>query len=202
MIRLKVIDQQWPGVPKRLEDMGRKGSQDYTKLIEEVRRSLSVTPCIPLECGFSPAQLLMSRNLRTTLPMVQEQRTPRVVNFSELEEKDHHIKERQRRSHDQRHRAKELPLLEPGDAVWILDQDTSGIVVDETAPRSHVVETSDGSYHRNRKHLVRLPVQETDWEGNELNKQNETPSPANSRETRSKTGRMARPPDRLDPSWT
>ena len=156
----------------------------------------------PLECGFSPAQLLMSRNLRTTLPMVREQRTPRVVNFSELEEKDHHIKERQRRNHDQRHRAKELPLLEPGDAVWILDQDTSGIVVDETAPRSHVVETSDGSYRRNHKHLVRLPIQETDGEETELNEQNETLSPANSRETRSKTGRMARPPDRLDPSWT
>ena len=35
----------------------------------------------PLEYGFSPAQLLMSRNLRTTLPMVREQRAPRVVNL-------------------------------------------------------------------------------------------------------------------------
>ena len=57
-----------------------------------------------------------------------------MVNSSELEEKDHLIKERQRRNHDQHHRAKELPLLEPGDTVWILDQDTSGIVVDETVP--------------------------------------------------------------------
>ena len=64
----------------------------------------------PLECGFTPAQLLMSRNLRTTLPMVWEQRTPRVVNFSELEEKDHLIKERQRQNYDQHHRAKELLL--------------------------------------------------------------------------------------------
>ena len=57
----------------------------------------------PLECGFSPAQLLMSRNLRTTLPMVREQRAPRVVNLSDLEEKDRHIKERQRQNYDARH---------------------------------------------------------------------------------------------------
>ena len=86
--------------------------------------------------------------------------------------------------------------------MWILDQDTSGIVVDETVPRSHVVKTSDGSYRRNCKHLVRLSVQEMDGEETGLNEQGETPSAANSRETRSKIGRMARPPDRLDPSST
>ena len=78
----------------------------------------------PLECGFSPAQLLMSRNLCTTLPMVREQRAPRVVNLSDLEEKDCHIKERQRQNYDARHRAKELPSLEPGDTVWIPGQET------------------------------------------------------------------------------
>ena len=130
----------------------------------------------PLESGFSPVQLLMSRNLRTTLPMVREQRAPRVVNLSDLEEKDRHIKERQRQNYDARHRAKELPSLEPGDTVWIPDQETSGIIVDETTPQSHVVETSDGSYRRNRKHLVRLPVQEPDGEEIEQNDQHETPS--------------------------
>ena len=93
----------------------------------------------------------MSRNLCTTLPKVREQRVPRVVNLLDLE-KDRHIKERQRQNYDARHRAKELPSLEPGDTVWIPDQETSGIIVDETTPRSHVVETSDGSYRRNRKH--------------------------------------------------
>ncbi len=33
----------------------------------------------PLQCGYSPSQMLMSRNLRTTLPLVRELRTPRVV---------------------------------------------------------------------------------------------------------------------------
>ena len=60
--------------------------------------------------------------------------------------------------------------------MWIPDQETSGIIVDETTPQSHVVETSDGSYRRNRKHLVRLPVQEPDGEEIEQNDQHETPS--------------------------
>ena len=146
----------------------------------------------PLECGYSPAQLLMSRHLRTTLPMVREERIPKVVDLAKLAEKDHRIKERQRQNYDQRHKTKELTPLEPGDTVWISDRDTSGTVIDETGPRSHVVETSDGSYRRN---LVRLPTQEADRETENLASQN-------SRETRSKIGHMVRPPDRLDPSWT
>ena len=69
-------------------------------------------------------------------------------------------------------------------------------------PRLHVVETSNGSYRQNRKHLVRLSVQEADGKEIEQTDQNETPSTSNSRETRSKTGHIVRPPDRLDLSWT
>ena len=67
--------------------------------------------------------------------------------------------------------------------MWITDQGTSGIIVDETKPRLHVVETSNGSYHKNRKHLVRLSVQEADGEEIEQTDQNETPNTSNSRET-------------------
>ena len=55
--------------------------------------------------------------------------------------------------------------------------------MDETKPRLHVVETSNGSYHKNRKHLVRLSVQEADGEEIEQTDQNETPNTSNSRET-------------------
>ena len=51
----------------------------------------------PLQCGYSPAQLLMSRNLRSTLPDVSENRVPKVVDSQVFEEKDEQIKDRQKR---------------------------------------------------------------------------------------------------------
>lgn len=67
----------------------------------------------PLQCGYSPAQLLMSRNLRTTLPVVREQRVPEVVDLSIQRERDARAKDRQKRNYDDRHAVKELPSLEP-----------------------------------------------------------------------------------------
>ena len=84
----------------------------------------------PLQCGYSPAQLLMSTNLRSTLPDVRENRVPKVVDSQVFEEKDEQIKDCQKRNHDSRHKAKELPQLEPGDYVWISDRETAGKVVE------------------------------------------------------------------------
>ena len=149
----------------------------------------------PLENGYSPAQLLMSRNLRTTLPVTREWRRPKVVAPSQLEEKEKHLKERQKRNFDQRHRARDLPRLEPGDAVWVPDRDSSGTVVEETAPRSHIVETTAGSYRRNRQHLIRLPEsEETQVENSADPTEQEQPS-------RARSSRVSKPPDRYDPSW-
>ena len=160
----------------------------------------------PLACGYSPAQLLMSRNLRTTLPMVREQRIPKVVDFKEVKERDRCLKERQRQNYNQRHRTKDLPPLESGDTVWVPDRDSSGTVVSETVPRSHIVETSDGLFRRNRRHLVRLPTiptQESEEEEPEETEPIVTPPVTqNTRVTRSQTGRAPGPPERLDPSWT
>ena len=111
----------------------------------------------PLKNGYSPAQLLMSRNLRTTLPVAREQRRPKVVIPSELKEREEHLRERQKRMFDHRHRTRDLPQFEPGDTVWIPDRDSPGTVVEETSPRSHIVQTTDGSYQCNRQHLIRLP---------------------------------------------
>jgi len=151
----------------------------------------------PLQCGYSPAQLLMSRNLRTTLPEVRERWRPKVVDYHQMEDLDDRLKERQKKNHDARHRAKELPQLEPGDYVWITDRQTTGKVVEEAAPRSHIVETREGSFRRNRQHLVRLPETDT---AQELPTDSGTQQ-ATSRETRSRSGRAPGPPQRLDPSW-
>ena len=116
----------------------------------------------------------MSRNRRTTLPEVRERRKPKVVDFYALEEKDDCLKERQKQNHDTRHRAKELPQLEPGDYVWITDRETIGKVVEDAAPRSHIVETPEVSFRRNRQHLVRMPEPEIEnvhrTEGHILNR--------------------------------
>ena len=151
----------------------------------------------PLQHDYSPAQLLMSRNLRTTLPEIRERRKPKVVDFYGLEEKDDCLKERQKQNHDTRHRAKELPQLEPGDYVWITDRETSGKVVEHAAPRSHIVETPEGSFCRNRKHLVRMPEPEIESVPDRRTHSEQTTT----RVTRSKTGRAPQPPMRLDPSW-
>ena len=76
----------------------REGSQEH-KMLKSGDHYLALLAyrSTPLECGFSSAQLLTSRNVRTILPMIREQRVLRVVNLLDLE-KDHHIKEQQRKN--------------------------------------------------------------------------------------------------------
>lgn len=50
-----------------------------------------------------------------------------------------------------------LPSLEPGDSVWLPDRQTEGEVREEVTPRSYQIESSDGTYRRNRKDIIRLP---------------------------------------------
>ena len=40
------------------------------------------------QCGFSPAELLMSRKLRTTLPLVRKQRIPKVPDTKVVQQED------------------------------------------------------------------------------------------------------------------
>ena len=173
---------------KTIKGMLRKSGDPYLALL--AYRST------PLENGHSPAQLLMSRNLRTTLPVTREQRRPKAVELSQLEEKEEHIKERQKRNFDQRHRATKLPQLEPGDTVWIPDRDSYGVAMEETTPHSHIVHTTDGSYRRNRQHLIRMPETEPTQEAEQ-----ETEPLEIEQSSRPRSTRTSRPPDRYDPSW-
>ena len=49
----------------------------------------------PLEIGYSPAELLMCKRLRTTLPMVKEQRIPKLPDPTVLSKKKDQVKGRQ-----------------------------------------------------------------------------------------------------------
>ena len=111
----------------------------------------------PLEHGYSPAELLMGRKLRTTLPIAKSEMKPKLPDWSTFKLKDESIKERQTRNFDSRHGVRELPPLVEGNQVWITDQKTEGIVNKETAERSYQVTTPKGTIRRNRKHLIALP---------------------------------------------
>lgn len=159
----------------------------------------------PLENGYSPAQLLMSRNLRTTLPITRKQRKPEAVERSDLVDKEESIRERQKNL-NQHHRARELPQLEPGNTVWIPDRGTSGTVVEETAPCSHIVGTTDGTYRRNRRHLIQMPeaemAQEQEREIASQEQGSVTEPLEEGHQSKTRSTQTSKPPERYDPSWT
>ena len=176
----------------------------------------------PLEVGYSPSELLMGRKLRTTVPTVQKQLKPRTPDYTDVNQE---LKERQRDNYDAHHGARKLPSLQTGESVWLSDRQTFGEIVEETAPRSYHVQTEDGAYRRNRRHIVSAPshdFEEFEDTGdtspvpsvdehspqpaampsvNEPSSTSFTHSPKKI-VTRSLSGKLPKPMDRLDPSWT
>ena len=115
----------------------------------------------PLENGYSPAELLMGRKLKTTIPIIPVVLQPKLPNHSTLRKKEDEIRKRQQKNFDRRHKAKTLEPLLPGETVWIPDHSTTGIVTNEIAPRSYNVQTATGQYRRNRRHIIPLPLNQS-----------------------------------------
>ena len=106
---------------------------------------------------YSPAELLMSRKLRTNLPILNCDLKPKVPSYSTLKEKECNRKEQLKKNFDQRHKAKTLTPLQEGAAVWIPDHNSVGKVISKVGPCSYLVETKFGSLRCNRCHLIALP---------------------------------------------
>ena len=133
-----------------LRQMIRKTSmagEDYYMALLELRN----TPITGT--NFSPAELLMSRRLRSILPVVKSQLMPRVAEGAreQLLEGKLNMKFFHDRS------AKDLPPLNSGDTCRIRVGKTwePAVVKEEhEKPRSYNVTTGDGrEYRRNRSHL-------------------------------------------------
>uniref|UniRef100_A0AAQ5XBH2 Integrase catalytic domain-containing protein n=1 Tax=Amphiprion ocellaris TaxID=80972 RepID=A0AAQ5XBH2_AMPOC len=147
--------------------------KDLWKKDSDFNRALLVYRATPLEHGFSPAQLLMGKNLRISLPQSSAKLEPKWPDLQAFRKKDEEGRREQAKYYDRRHRTRPLPKLTPGQKVWITTEGTTGAVVrPASTPRSYVVETERGFLRRNRIHL----------------------RPTGS-VTRS--GRVVRPPDRL-----
>ena len=157
----------------------------------------------PLENGYSPAQLLMGRSLRTTVPVHPEQLNPKLTDTSKLREREENNRRRQKRNFDHRHRATELKPLRSGENVWIPDSNSEGTVIQMTNPRSYVVSTPDGGrLRRNRRDLLPLPNQSESNVNTPVSPPQEESNaslsqPNDTSLTRTRSGRESKPPDRL-----
>ncbi|UYV68125.1 K02A2.6-like, partial [Cordylochernes scorpioides] len=108
----------------------------------------------PLENGYSPAELLMGRKLRTTLPIAPENLNPKLVDSQTLKRKEGKRRKDMKSRYDRRCGATDMEELSEGDTVWITDMRTWGIVKKKAStPRSYMVDTPVGTLRRNRFHL-------------------------------------------------
>ena len=138
------------------------------RAVQTLKRLLRSTPQLsdallsyrstPLEHGFSPAELLFSRVIRSTIPTTIEQRKPRIPDPTEVRNRLSDLQRRQQRNFAERHDPVALPPLQPGASVYLPDRSESGQVVSSPATRSYVVSTPSGEFRRNRRHITNLPA--------------------------------------------
>ena len=153
----------------------------------------------PLQwCGLSPSELLMGRQIRTTLPQVAQHLIPHWSFLESFHQQDKKYKRAQKRNYDRYHKARPLPELADDTPAWIRtdnSQQSGRIVSTYSEPRSYIVSTSTGQTRRNRSHVVPIPTQANSPETKRETQTNESQrSPV---QTRSQTGTIRRPPDRL-----
>ena len=163
----------------------------------------------------SPAQLLMSRRLRSTLPMTSTMLQPHVsIN---VKKKLKHKQTTQKRYYDKK--AKNLPPVKPNDTVRYQGKQTwePAVVLNcHSAPRSYNIKTAKGRVlRRNRRHLkktsedphnVTITIDDPFTTEDSPSAANQTPpvvsvEPPHSRltsvhEERTRSGRVIRPPTR------
>ena len=108
----------------------------------------------PLSYGYSPAQMLMGRNIRSTLLTFHSQLNPKLPDVSRLRQREQDSRLQQQINFNRRHRAP-LSTLQPGTEVVSTNHDQPGTVVKEAdGPRSFVIEMPTKIIRRNREHLV------------------------------------------------
>ena len=112
----------------------------------------------PLQNGFSPAELLMGRKLRTTVPVFHTQLQPKWPDLDKLNETERSYRHKQQAYYNARHHAKPLPQLYPGQEVKIKTHAQPGIVVEKSqSPRQYVIATPTTEVKRNRVQITPLP---------------------------------------------
>ena len=130
---------------------------------EDQYETLLAYRATPSSNCYSPAELLMGRKLRTTVPVVPSSLDSQWSHFPDARKAQCENKQRQQKAFDKRHRVVDLRPLKPGEHVWVKDMNRRGTVKThvQVPPRSYVMKTQHGDVRRNRRHLNPTPVAPT-----------------------------------------
>lgn len=116
------------------------------------------TPCATT--GVSPAELLMGRTIRTTLPTLEKNLRPKWPNKKTVMQKDASGKAKQAFYYNRHHGARPLPPLRLGGNLIVrLDKEKTWVtpavvLTEDVTPRSYLLQTPQGAaLLRNRRHL-------------------------------------------------
>ena len=123
---------------------------------QDLYLSLLAYRSTPLANGYSPSQLLMGCNLRSTLPQISKFLEPSLPNVKILREREGMYRDKMKRHYDRRHRAKDLVELKPGEQVYLKKERKQYTVIRQhNSPRSYLLKGPDGDVkRRNRKQIV------------------------------------------------
>ena len=119
--------------------------------------ALMIYRATPRANGYSPAELLMNRKIRTLVPIVPQLLKSKVPDFDLIQEKEQSQRWKQKANFDKHRAARPLSQLGRGDEVYMKDRREDGTVYNQVTDRSYIISTPSGSYRRNRIHLNKLP---------------------------------------------
>ena len=150
-----------------IKNLLKKASDPYLGLLE-YRNT-------PIDNIASPAQMLMSRHLRSAMPCTAAQLRPSVVDPRRTDEALKWKQAVQKRYYDRTSRP--LSNLHGGQVVPVQLQPQGkwfpGVVRGKAdAPRSYVVDTENGTYRRNRRHIMHTDEPITSYLGNKTAEDN------------------------------
>ena len=124
------------------------------------QRELLAYRSTPLSNGYSPAELLMGRRLRNTVPMFQSQLTPDWPDLERLNKHETCSKIKQQEYYNLRYRTQPLPPIASGAEGQVTTDKKPGVVLKETETlRQYIVQTPSAVIRRNRRHLIPLSPQ-------------------------------------------
>ena len=176
--------------------------------------------------GYSPSEVMLNRKIRTTLPMLPKKTKPCLYDEDVVKRKHEASQRNNEFYYNRRHSSRPLCILKKGDQVRIkteIDKKWSqpAVVVScANTPRSYNVRTETAVVRRNRRHLLHIPRVERGKSGEKgkgapqnpsqsasavSHDQNpevycgEEPTISNASEgTRTRSGRISKPPSRLN----